>query len=132
MILGVALLALVVRDYEEAKAFYCEKLGFTVAEDTALGNKRWIRLRAPGEMGAEILLSKAVSEEQRFAVGRQAGGRVLFFMHTNNLSEDYNKLRALGVKFTEEPRAEPYGLVAVFCDLYGNRIDLIEPTSSRG
>ena len=126
MILGVAQVALLVREYDEAIAFYAGVLGFVVVEDTPLDTKRWIRLRAPGERGAELVLSRA-SESQREHVGKQAGGRVFLFLHTSDLDADYARLVAAGVTFTEPPRGEPYGRVAVFLDLYGNRIDLIEP-----
>ena len=126
MILGVAQVALLVREYDEAIAFYAGVLGFLVVEDTQLDTKRWIRLRAPGEHGAELVLSRA-NDAQREYVGNQAGGRVCLFMHTSDLDADYARLVAAGVTFTEPPRLAPYGRVAVFLDLYGNRIDLIEP-----
>ena len=127
MITGIAHTALVVREYEEAMEFYCGKLGFIVAEDTQLKNKRWIRLRAPGQKGSEILLSRAVDDKQRASIGNQTGGRVLFFLHTDDFDSDYATFRAAGIEFTEGPWEESYGKVAVFKDLYGNRIDLIEP-----
>ncbi len=127
MILGIIHTALIVRDYDEAKLFYCEKLGFKVIEDTPLPNKRWVRIKAPGSMGSEILLSKAVNEKQRSSIGNQTGGRVLFFMYTDNFHSDYEKFRAMGIEFIEGPWDDSYGRVAVFKDLYGNRIDLIEP-----
>ena len=128
MIVGVAHTALLVREYEEAKQFYCGKLGFVVVEDTLLpAGKRWVRLRAPGNRGSEILLSRAVDDQQRAAVGNQTGGRVLFFFHTDDFDADYDKFRASGIEFAEGPWDHSYGKVAVFKDLYGNRIDLIEP-----
>jgi catechol 2,3-dioxygenase-like lactoylglutathione lyase family enzyme len=127
MITGIVCTALVVRDYEEAMEFYCGKLNFIVAEDTPLENKRWIRLRAPGGKGSEILLSRAADDKQRAAVGNQTGGRVLFFLHTDDFDGDYTKFRSSGIEFTEGPRETEYGKAAVFKDLYGNRIDLIEP-----
>jgi catechol 2,3-dioxygenase-like lactoylglutathione lyase family enzyme len=127
MIVSIAMTALIVRDYEEAKTFYCGKLGFSEVEDAQLENKRWVRLRAPGNMGSEILLSKAVNEKQEASIGNQTGGRVLFFMHTDNFDSDYKDLISKGVEFIEGPFTKPYGKVAVFKDLYGNRIDLIEP-----
>jgi catechol 2,3-dioxygenase-like lactoylglutathione lyase family enzyme len=127
MITAIAHIALVVRDYEEAKTFYCGKLGFVVVEDTQLTKKRWIRIRPPGGQGSEILLSKAVDESQAATIGKQAGGRVLFFMHTDNFDIDYAKFCLLGIEFTEGPWENSYGKVAVFKDLYGNRIDLIQP-----
>ena len=127
MITRMAHTPLIVRDYEEALEFYCGKLGFIVTEDTPLKDKRWIRLRAPGGEGSEILLSKAVTEKQIQAVGNQTGGRVLFFFHTDNFDGDYEMLRSKGVEFVEGPWSEEYGKAAVFKDLYGNRIDLIQP-----
>jgi catechol 2,3-dioxygenase-like lactoylglutathione lyase family enzyme len=132
MIKGIAQMALIVRDYEEAQHFYCDKLGFVTVEDSQLESKRWIRLRAPGQLGSEILLSKATSEQEFASIGNQAGGRVLFFLHTDNLDSDHEKFRALGIEFTEKPISHPYGKVAVFKDLYGNRIDLIEPNENMG
>jgi catechol 2,3-dioxygenase-like lactoylglutathione lyase family enzyme len=132
MIRSVTQAALLVRDYDEAKQFYCEKLSFEVVEDTLLPTgKRWVRVRAAGNHGADILLSRAVDEGQRSVVGKQAGGRVLFFLHTDDLAGDYKRMRESGVEFVEEPRRESYGTVAVFKDLYGNRIDLIEPRRKR-
>lgn len=125
--MGIIHTALVVRDYEEAKDFYCGKLGFVVVEDTQLAKKRWVRIRPPGAQGSEILLSKAVDERQAAAIGNQAGGRVLFFLHTDNFEADYAKFSSLGIEFTEGPWNDSYGTVAVFKDLYGNRIDLIQP-----
>lgn len=128
MITNLVHVPLLVRDYDEAKAFYCGKLGFLVSEDTTMPNgKRWIRLRTPGGGGSEILLSRAVDDKQSAAVGNQTGGRVLFFFHTDNFDADYENLRARGIEFTEGPRIEAHGKVGVFRDLYGNRIDLIEP-----
>jgi catechol 2,3-dioxygenase-like lactoylglutathione lyase family enzyme len=127
VITGIAYTPLIVREYDEAVEFYCGKLGFLVSEDTQLENKRWVRLKAPGGKGSEILLSRAANEQQRAAVGNQTGGRVLFFMHTNAFDEDYARFRGLGIEFTEGPFDQPHGRVAVFKDLYGNRIDLIQP-----
>jgi len=127
MITSIVHTALLVREYDEAKKFYCDVLGFKVTEDTQLESKRWVRLRAPGGGGSEILLSRAVDDKQRAAVGNQTGGRVLFFMHTDDFEGDYALLRSRGVEFTEGPWDHDYGHVAVFKDLYGNRIDLIEP-----
>lgn len=128
MITGVAHVALLVREYDEAKQFYCDKLGFEVVEDTGLaGGKRWVRLRAAGQLGSEILLSRADGNQQRAAIGKQSGGRVLFFMHTDDFDSDFLAMSSKGVSFVEPPRVETYGKVAVFKDLYGNRIDLIQP-----
>jgi catechol 2,3-dioxygenase-like lactoylglutathione lyase family enzyme len=127
MITGIAQTALIVLEYEEAMEFYCGRLGFIVAEDTQLEKKRWIRLRAPGGKGSEILLSRAVDDKQRAAAGNQTGGRVLFFLHTDNFDADYARFKSSGIEFTEGPSEADHGKVAVFKDLYGNRIDLIQP-----
>lgn len=130
MITNIAQTALLVREYDEAKRFYCEKLGFSIVEDTELsGGKRWIRLCAPGKQGCELLLSRAVDDKQKSAVGNQAGGRVLFFFHTDDFDADYQSFRSRGVEFAEAPRDESYAKVVVLKDLYGNRIDLIQPKS---
>jgi catechol 2,3-dioxygenase-like lactoylglutathione lyase family enzyme len=127
MITEIVHTALLVREYEEAKAFYCGKLGFEIAEDTELpGGKRWVRLGLPGG-GCDILLSRAVDDRQRAAVGNQTGGRVLFFFHTNDFDGDYALFKSRGVEFVEGPWDHDYGKVAVLKDLYGNCIDLIEP-----
>jgi catechol 2,3-dioxygenase-like lactoylglutathione lyase family enzyme len=131
MILGVMCAALLVREYEEAKLFYRDKLGFKLVEDTSLADgKRWIRVKAPGGLGTELLLSRAVNSQELASVGNQAGGRVLFFLHTDAFDVDYQRLVDSGVEFVEVPRNEVYGKVAVLKDLYGNRIDLIQPQSS--
>ena len=130
MIEGIVHTPLIVRDYDEAIDFYCGVLGFEIVEDTPLENKRWIRLKAPGGKGSEILLSKAVNQKQLASVGNQTGGRVLFFFHTNNLEEDLENLKSKRIVITEGPIEQPYGKVLVFQDLYGNRIDLIEPISA--
>lgn len=122
----ISQLALVVRDYDEAIAFYVGKLGFVLVEDTDMGNgKRWVRV-SPEPGGTELLLARAVNEAQGSRIGNQSGGRVFLFIETDDLRRDYEAWRALGVEFTESPREEAYGLVVVFKDLYGNRIDLIE------
>jgi predicted enzyme related to lactoylglutathione lyase len=120
---------LVVRDYVEAKEFYCDILRFSVVEDSILpSGKRWVRLRAPGKQGSEILLSRAANDKQRASVGNQTGGRVLF-LHTDDFDSDYRSLCSKGVEFTEGPWNDSYGKMAVFKDLYGNRIDLIQPSA---
>ncbi len=131
MIIGIAQVALLVREYDEAIAFYSRKLGFTVVEDSLMPQgKRWVRLQAPGKAGSQILLSRADNEAQRAAIGNQSAGRVLFFMHTDNFTQDHEKLLSQGVEFTEPPRTTAYGKVVVMKDLYGNRIDLIQPNSN--
>jgi len=123
----IAYLALVVRDYDEAIAFYTQRLGFDLLEDTDLGGgKRWVRVAPRGEAGSGLLLARAVTEEQSSRVGNQTGGRVFLFLHTDDFWRDYNAMKARGVKFNEEPREEAYGTVVVFEDLYGNKWDMIE------
>ena len=124
--------ALVVRDYDEALAYFTQSLGFTVAEDTVakdrLGNdKRWILVRPPGSRGTDLLLARASTPEETNRVGNQTGGRVFLFLHTDDFWRDYHEMLARGVKFSEAPRQEAYGTVAVFEDLYGNKWDLLEP-----
>lgn len=122
----LAMIAIVVPDYDDAIAHYTNALGFTLLEDTDMGNsKRWVRMSAGG--GSEILLARAVGTEQASAVGHQAGGRVGFFLHTNDFAADHARMASLGVIFEETPRRETYGTVAVFRDKFGNRWDLIEP-----
>jgi catechol 2,3-dioxygenase-like lactoylglutathione lyase family enzyme len=116
-----------VDDYDRAIAFFTTALGFELLEDTALSDdKRWVRVGQP-DGGTCLLLAKADSEDQRKAIGNAAGGRVAFFMHTNNFAKDHAHMISAGVKFREEPRHEAYGTVAVFEDIYGNGWDLIEP-----
>lgn len=118
--------AVTVRDYDEAIAFYVDKLGFELLEDTDLGGgKRWVRVRPAGS-DAGILLARAVTERQRASVGNQTGGRVFVFLETDDFARDYGALVARGVPFVRPPSEEPYGTVAVFEDLYGNRFDLIQ------
>jgi catechol 2,3-dioxygenase-like lactoylglutathione lyase family enzyme len=116
-----------VRDYDEAIAFFSGKLGFILAEDTPLPEgKRWVRVAPRGSVGPGLLLAKAATPEQQAAVGAQAGGRVFLFLHTDNFARDYGAMLAAGMEFAEEPRRESYGTVAVFRDLYGNKWDLLE------
>jgi catechol 2,3-dioxygenase-like lactoylglutathione lyase family enzyme len=130
MPLAIATISLVVRDYDEAIAFYCGKLGFLLVADTNLGGgKRWVIVAPPGGSGARLLLAKADGDMQAARVGDQTGGRVGFFLETDDFSRDHAALVAAGVRFLEEPRHESYGSVAVFEDLYGNKWDLIEPKS---
>ncbi|MFE0495642.1 VOC family protein [Streptomyces albidoflavus] len=124
----LGLITLVVPDYDEALAFYRDRLGFTLAEDTDLGaGKRWVIVVPPGGGGAGLLLAKAVTPEQAARVGDQTGGRVGFFLDVDDFGREYARLLAAGVPFEEAPRHEVYGTVAVFLDPYGNRWDLIEP-----
>ena len=121
----LALTALLVRDYDEAIGFYVGKLGFELVEDTPQGDKRWVVVRPRGSDGA-LLLARAVGE-QTARIGDQAGGRVFLFLETDDFARDHAAFTAAGVRFLEAPRREPYGTVAVFEDLYGNRWDLIRP-----
>ncbi|AMR31798.1 hypothetical protein A0256_10385 [Mucilaginibacter sp. PAMC 26640] len=118
--------SLLVRDYDEAIAFYTQKLGFELIEDTALSNtKRWVVV-APQGSGFRLLLAKAVGEEQLKQIGNQTGGRVFLFLYTGDFWREYNCLSAKDVKFVRPPSEESYGTVAVFEDLYGNLWDLIQ------
>ena len=119
--------AVVVRDYDEAIAYYVGKLGFELIEDTPLSDvKRWVLVAPPGSRETRLLLARAASPEQLTRVGDQTGGRVFLFLHTDDFWRDYRAMQARGVSFCEEPREEVYGTVAVFEDLYGNRWDLLE------
>jgi catechol 2,3-dioxygenase-like lactoylglutathione lyase family enzyme len=123
----IATVTLVVRNYDEAIAFYCSKLGFDLVADTALGGgKRWV-LVAPSGGGARLLLAEADGDQQAARIGDQTGGRVGFFLETDNFARDHAAFTKAGVRFLEAPRHEVYGSVAVFEDLYGNTWDLIEP-----
>lgn len=124
----IATITLVVDDYEPAKAYYCGKLGFECLADTDLeGGKRWVVVAPKGASGATLLLARADNEAQTRAIGNQTGGRVGFFLETDDFARDHAAFLANGVRFLEAPRREAYGTVAVFVDLYGNRWDLIEP-----
>ncbi|MEU9338318.1 VOC family protein [Streptomyces sp. NPDC048290] len=127
----VALVSLVVDDYDEAIRFYTEALGFRLAEDTPRPDgSRWVVVEPGTESaGAAVLLARAKGEAQRARIGDQTGGRVGFFLHTDDFARDHARMLAAGVTFLEEPRHEPYGSVAVFQDLYGNRWDLLQPTA---
>lgn len=123
----IGAMALVVRNYDEAIAFYTQKLGFQLLEDTDLGaGKRWVRVAPPGAEEACLLLARADSPRQAAAIGNQSGGRVFLFLHTDDFWRDYQRMRANKVHFLESPRNEAYGTVAVFEDLYGNKWDLIQ------
>jgi len=120
--------ALVVRDYDEAIAFFCEKLHFTLVEDTYQPeqDKRWVLVAPPGSSGTTLLLARASTPEQEEFIGRQTGGRVFLFLRTDDFWRDFNEMRASGINFIREPKEAPYGTVAVFEDLYGNLWDLIQ------
>lgn len=124
----LSLVTLLVDDYDRAIAHYCGALGFALREDTDLGGgKRWVLVAPPGQNGAQLLLAKADGDTQRAAIGKQGGGRVMFFLNTTSFARDHAALVKQGVRFLETPRHEAYGSVAVFEDLYGNKWDLIEP-----
>jgi catechol 2,3-dioxygenase-like lactoylglutathione lyase family enzyme len=123
-------ISLVVKDYDEAIAFYTEKLQFELVEDIDMGGgKRWVMAAPLGSRETRLLLAKAVTPEQESCVGNQTGGRVFLFLHTDNFWRDYETMKSNGVHFLEEPRVESYGTVAVFEDLYGNKWDLLEVKS---
>jgi len=120
--------ALVVRDYDQAIAFYCQKLHFKLIEDTYQPeqDKRWVVVAPPGSTGTHLLLARASTPEQEAFIGNQTGGRVFLFLSTDDFWRDYNEMRSKGVTFVREPKEAPYGTVAVFQDLYGNLWDLVE------
>ena len=124
----LAQIALVVRDYDEALAYYVGVLGFELVEDRPMPEpgKRWVSVRPRGG-GCGLLLARAANEAQRAAIGNQSGGRVFLFLHTDDFARDHAAWSARGVRFREAPREEAYGTVAVFEDLYGNAWDLIQP-----
>ncbi|PZX64820.1 putative glyoxalase superfamily protein PhnB [Hydrotalea sandarakina] len=120
-------MALLVKDYDEAIAFYTKKLHFKLIEDTTLSDtKRWVVIAPPGSSGCRLLLAKAANEQQLHCVGNQTGGRVFLFLHTDNIQRDYENLLHNKVNIVSEPQQQPYGTVLVFEDLYGNKWDLIE------
>lgn len=123
-------IALVVRDYDEAIAFYVETLGFQLIEDTYIKeqDKRWVLVAPPGATETQLLLARADGEQQTPFVGNQAGGRVFLFLHTDDFWRDYKRYQEKGVHFVRPPKEEPYGVVAVFQDHYGNLWDLIQRT----
>lgn len=122
----IGYVALVVRDYDEAIAYYTNTLGFELIEDTPLEGKRWVLVKPPGATETCLLLARAANAEQASRIGDQTGGRVFLFLHTDDFWRDYEALRARGVRFMEKPRHESYGTVVVFEDLCGNRWDLLE------
>lgn len=128
----LAMVTIVVPDYDEAVRFYVDVLGFELREDTALaGGKRWVVVAPSGGQGAALLLARAATADQRARIGDQTGGRVAFFLHTDSFAADLDRMRRAGVHFVEEPRSEEYGRVVVFEDGYGNRWDLVERTEER-
>jgi len=124
----VGAVTLIVRDYDAAIAFYTRKLGFALVEDADLGDgKRWVCVAPPGSAETRILLAEADGVRQQERIGDQTGGRVSFFLHTDDFWRDHGRMTNAGVVFREDPRQEPYGTVAVFEDLYGNAWDLLQP-----
>jgi len=124
---SIVTVTVVVRDYDEAIAFYVDAAGFALLEDSDQGEgRRWVRVAPPGG-GAALLLARAANPAELQRVGDQTGGRVSLFLETDDFTGDHARMSAAGVRFLEEPRREPYGTVAVWEDLYGNRWDLIEP-----
>lgn len=128
---SLGLVSLVVRDYDEALAFFLGKLGFELVEDTPVPaqGKRWVVVRPHGGSGACLLLARASTPEQERAIGSQTGGRVFLFLYTDDFWRDYERYRANGVEFVRPPDEQPHGLVAVFKDLYGNTWDLLQPNA---
>jgi catechol 2,3-dioxygenase-like lactoylglutathione lyase family enzyme len=128
----LASMAFLVRDYDEAIAYFTRSLGFVLLEDTPLSaEKRWVRVAPPGARETSLpqtslLLARAATPEQQACIGRQGGGRVFLFLHTDDFERDFAAYAAAGVRFIESPRQEPYGRVVVFEDLYGNRWDLVQ------
>jgi len=123
----IGAISLLVKDYDEAIAFYTEKLRFELVEDTDMGaGKRWVVVSPPGSSETRLLLAKAASPTQESHIGNQTGGRVFLFLHTDDFQRDHSEMKSKGVHFLEEPRTETYGVVAVFEDLYGNKWDLLE------
>ena len=124
---SIGYVAVVVRDYDEAIAFYTKALGFDLVEDTDLGGgKRWVLVAPPNCNGTCVLLARAATPHQESRIGDQTGRRVFLFLHTDDFWRDYRAMKSRGVEFEAEPRQESYGVVAVFADLYGNRWDLIQ------
>lgn len=124
----IASVSLVVRDYDEAIAYFTSVMDFTVLEDCPLGGgKRWVVVAPPGSNGATLLLARAKNDLQLTRVGDQTGGRVFLFLRTDDFQRDFERLKQRGVEFVEPPREEEYGTVAVFIDLYGNLWDLVQP-----
>ncbi len=120
--------ALIVRDYDEAIDYYCQRLHFTLVEDSYQPeqDKRWVVVAPPGSNGISLLLARASTTEQTAFIGNQAGGRVFLFLSTDDFWRDYNEMLSAGIRFVRKPKNASYGIVAVFEDLYGNRWDLIQ------
>ncbi len=127
----VGLTAVVVKEYDEAIDFYTKVLDFNLIDDSYVPeqDKRWVVVAPPGNTGSQILLARAVGDEQLSRVGNQTGGRVFLFLYTDDFWRDYQTYVDRGVEFVREPKTEDYGIVAVFRDLYGNLWDLVQPSS---
>ena len=127
----IARIAIVVEDYDDAIEFYTKKLDFILLEDTRIDeNKRWVMVAPPGAKECGLLLAKAANEKQKESIGNQTGGRVGFFLFTDDFWRDYNKMTNRKINFIRPPTEFEYGTVAVFEDLYGNKWDLIEPNEN--
>jgi catechol 2,3-dioxygenase-like lactoylglutathione lyase family enzyme len=128
MVQSLAHLALIVRDYDEAITWFTSKLGFALIEDIYQPeqDKRWVLVAPPGGTGSSLLLARASNAEQQACIGNQAGGRVFLFLKTDDFRRDHEAMAAAGINFVREPKEAPYGIVAVFEDLYGNLWDLVE------
>ena len=123
----IAHVAVVVRDYDEAIVWFTTKLGFRVVEDTKLSDtKRWVLVAPPGEHGTSLLLARGADAKQAASIGNQTGGRVAFFLQTDDFHRDHRAFLSRGVEFIESPRTEEYGVVAIFKDVSGNKWDLIQ------
>lgn len=122
----LGLVSVLVADYDEAIAFYTEKLGFSLQEDSPQGNKRWVVVCPRHSSGCALLLAKASDVSQQAMIGQQGAGRVWLFLQTDDFWADYQRMLAAGVQFLEQPRQEVYATVVVFCDLYGNKWDLLQ------
>ncbi|GEP40964.1 VOC family protein [Brevifollis gellanilyticus] len=130
---SLGLVSLVVRDYDEALAFFVGKLGFQLIEDSYVPqqDKRWVVVSPPGAVESRLLLARASTSDQEARVGTQTGGRVFLFLYTNDFRRDYERYKAQGITFVRDPVEHSYGTVAVFQDLYGNLWDLLEPKCSK-
>jgi predicted enzyme related to lactoylglutathione lyase len=126
---SIGLVSLVVRDYDEALNFFIGVLGFALVEDTYVPeqSKRWVVVSPPGSRECGVLRARASTPEQESRIGSQTGGRVFLFLHTDDFWRDYESLKSKGVAFVRDPKEQPYGIVAVFKDLYGNQWDLLQP-----
>lgn len=128
---SISLIAVVVPDYDEAIGFYVGTLGFSLVEDTYIPDqdKRWVVVAPQGKGTTQILLARAVNDDQNSRIGNQAGGRVFLFLYTDDFWRDFSAYKEKGVVFVRDPRVESYGTVAVLKDIYGNLWDLLEPNA---